>query len=1526
LEIYNPQLAELLKSLIKSGKLRAGPDSQEIFYGANNGDVVLIATNQNSDLASTLIHELSALDGKSHLLNGIAEYKFRLWQFKKEFRLKTDVFIDSLKEFIPNWIKKELFAAIFYAFTSILPIPIASPALAKEPTVVRKKIEYPHRSLKEVLAEVFPGQKPAEDIVVDLPGGGRKYNSAVIKTNKEDPSEDKKIQTQASYSFKITEKPGTDVNKQSIAGAKRYLQESLKTIGDYTSQIKQIVLALISTSPVPVIRKEILRFPIPQDMTKSAMKIPAIAVSDKPDNLATVVVAEDIVSSLTPTLSKQLEPVIANKEERGKPEAISLQHTVKKGEYLFKIWRNYRSQYRHKGEVFYPWAEFKQVILDNNKLIKDIEQIINPGQILTIPVSGQASAERKLYKQEPLQEVPGIYIVKDGDSLFKIWKNNYKTTYSWQDFLNIVKKNNSSITDADTIYPKQKLTISLSAVELPASKEAPKDKKVRGTTIPFKPKDTPIIKQEEHDATATVKDVVLGLVQDRSRPSSNDKLLQTLKDKGIVYEGDHAEYLRKMASGDKWKEIQKILYVLEKEKTRFIVGSAERDNTHEILRRFDSLKDFIEFITDAQTEVDIYRVPYNEKEAVDFSQVKTWEEITNILEIKKYEEQKRHFVVFVKGKEDKGLFKGILWSGVEAQKDYLELIRSGIKDREVSAEILRVLDIEDLAAQRKAIKELKSGELEQVFSDAVISEDNNYLYVGVVVERDEWGNISKVARFLQAGEVGVQRVEKPSPHIDLYVKGEQEEKISLKYWPWKPHQVLKVFSVKLPQEIDRENDPKIGPAVVDRYFKSDKDPFLRGEIIFGNNFNKIEEFKLALMSFLEDREREALIEHKKYLKRRIVLEAILVPANIAAGFLTSPASFFVSGGAVASRLIFDLIARPDKKVPGAPKQEEREDFFARFLYIKHLEQIHGRSYFNDIDKDYLDAELAKATEQELEPYRERAGKMIKGLFTREDAVKMDSFIKRRKTEATALFILNLTSLVMRLGAVGAEYVDYQRWIAGEGKAFSNWDVFLDVLNGRYFSLTGEINIPQVISLIAQGKGLPTMSLSDFSSNQAIVEKFFSVVGVTVDAKSVANALYGAFVPPEEAYDIIFATASPSVRINLYLLGFPISLFFDRALVKNIINIVDDKDAWAYEVTHGLFKSKAIAYNETEFFMKPKLPGVTRIPVGEISIANTKLNLPVYLFVDVKPNGEKEYRIFILTQRSLGYYKGLIEKDMKNYRNYAENLEKGGYERYVSPLAGTYYQNLASGLFEGHNRQGHIYFPSSYTWDMVLITQRALLSDDFTLVRSTLDFYEKYFKAVTKNGSDFNGFSASHHAYLGEPAGAQDVASTASLGYMMMAYEARTNDTRYRYMLEPTAKWLLAMQKNYGGGGLRQIPKTREQKDYPGPMKGAEPNAIAYAFLSEYGRKYDNPWFGKSKYLKSADKILAWVKEELWDEQRGLIRFGEGEAGFSADAQTRWILVLGPEQFMKEFEMAPEEFFGYLKRIKETFSVTFDYDS
>src|SRR5208283_1570046 len=100
-------------------------------------------------------------------------------------------------------------------------------------------------------------------------------------------------------------------------------------------------------------------------------------------------------------------------------------------------------------------------------------------------------------------------------------------------------------------------------------------------------------------------------------------------------------------------------------------------------------------------------------------------------------------------------------------------------------------------------------------------------------------------------------------------------------------------------------------------------------------------------------------------------------------------------------------------------------------------------------------------------------------------------------------------------------------------------------------------------------------------------------------------------------------------------------------------------------------------------------------------------------------------------------------------------------------------------------------------------------------------------------------------------------------------------------------------------------------------KYAEPNAIVWAFMNEYAKEHG----GKGHEI--ADSILKWLtSKEMWDGR--FIKNGQGERGYSLDAQSRTMVALQAERFVKEFFGGnPQLFADYLSDIEKEFSTKID---
>ncbi|MCA9407466.1 MAG: hypothetical protein KC733_02155, partial [Candidatus Omnitrophica bacterium] len=1057
-----------------------------------------------------------------------------------------------------------------------------------------------------------------------------------------------------------------------------------------------------------------------------------------------------------------------------------------------------------------------------------------------------------------------------------------------------------------------------------------------------------------HDAQrkAKTKELRNEFDQIKERTSEKDRISDNTKERV-------EQYLHEMYSGENLNDIHRLLDIFFYDGNKFVISSIDKFKLDEVnpnrpqpLQVIREIKDLKTFLKDYVYDRDQFfmvqhRIPYHKFGPLDLTDIKGFPETVSPEKMREMEESRMAPLAYVKGTDEQGEYEGILWAGLGAQKEVNDMIQAVLVEREITQKIKLVLDMTNPVEQKEQIR----------ISFGLDVPLRQTVYIGAKVQRNDWGSIEAVTGFYEADDVIFKRVEYPFPRVAMFLNdlGQMQE---LKYWPFKADQVIKTFSLKLQAEFDREKDVRHGSMFLDQYIEKDMDPLQRGEIIIGNSFNRIELKKNQIQQMLAERSMLSLIEYSQYLDARMTLENTLMPLNVLLGVFS--VGFPIPFGV---RLLFDLYYRPDTILPGVPSEDEQQEFFAKYLLAKE------RGISGDV---IVRKAWESLPEFEKVQRKRQAFNELKGLVSEKDTQEIFTYLDQRKTEATARFWLNMLSIGMVWAGAGvAQNTKFQLTDEplNDGKdpqkKFIGFDrpkhrVWVDILSQRYFSIGGEVDFAEVIKLMATGEGFRFLSLDQLGTNISIFDKFFNVMTPTVDMLSVANKIAGVFQNPEDRLlNLPFKSASPEIRFNLYFLGFPVALFFERALVNNLIRILDDKQYFAYEIINGHLTDKVVPYTKEEFNRLSKGPGIANVSgienlipgqvIGKVEYAGKELSVPVYLIENTKIDGDKEYRIFMLTENGMKYYEDQINHDMKTYEDHSKAMQESGYVVHNSPAAGRYIQNIETGLLESINLQGQIYYDNAYTWDMMLVAHRAMLSGNYAIARGILKFYfDEYLAQIKADKKDFIGFRESYRASTGEGAGLPRIGPIASVGLTALLYRDMMNaqnggdsligsNGQFDEMIKHLADILIEFQQEYSetGAGLRNIPQTellRKEKDFF--EKYAEPNALAYAFLKAYGNEYENKaraaaerddynqYPQPDRYTQAADQILRWTVAQLWDGQ--LIKHGLGEEGYSLDAQTRWILAVGVEGFMKAFGLTNEEFKQYLERIVKTFGVRVDY--
>lgn len=277
----------------------------------------------------------------------------------------------------------------------------------------------------------------------------------------------------------------------------------------------------------------------------------------------------------------------------------------------------------------------------------------------------------------------------------------------------------------------------------------------------------------------------------------------------------------------------------------------------------------------------------------------------------------------------------------------------------------------------------------------------------------------------------------------------------------------------------------------------------------------------------------------------------------------------------AANIVFDLAEQPQRTLPGVPTAAEQVRFFSQYLFYEDM--LRQNPTLASMNSNELDRELTRIwgtlTPVQQASYEDTARTRIQGLFTQTDATRMFQYLERRKSEVNVMFGIglisnasNITASILSTNTVTVQQGSIQYQAPAQAG-------LVDILSQRYIGFNGELNIPQVMSLMMQGQGFEIRSGNQlFGGNASAADRIFSVFGATVDLRSFANEMFG-----DGALDRPFLTAPSRTRFNLYIFVYPLGLNWEIDLVRNLIGINNNPDISAYEVVDGRLKSRAVAY-------------------------------------------------------------------------------------------------------------------------------------------------------------------------------------------------------------------------------------------------------------------------------------------------------------------------------------------------------------
>ncbi len=803
------------------------------------------------------------------------------------------------------------------------------------------------------------------------------------------------------------------------------------------------------------------------------------------------------------------------------------------------------------------------------------------------------------------------------------------------------------------------------------------------------------------------------------------------------------------------------------------------------------------------------------------------------------------------------------------------------------------------------------------------------------------GYVTGVKRWLTLDDMRLEHLDDFGPREAMTMSRSDGTFREVRYYPFDVNTNLLRFSFRTDDEIKsydlsgktyssaEEKEKAKAKAWRNFGFIDEEKERMRGEIFLGPTFTQSEIAKTKFFQFIEKRQEITEPRELKYLKGQFALDLLNMPVT-ALLELPIPVN-------TATDFLYNLIFRPDlKNLKGAPKPQEIGKEFGPYILqqdlpltgekltqaLKGLPQV-DQDYIKNAKKDIDDNNVKQVwnglSPQGQEIFRQEGMEYIKNLTSAQVEQPLLNFLDRRKTEGTVMFVINELGALAQLAGGADATIDGHLVNKGQyywshanhtGLSLVQWNqanspLLVAVLQQNFVGFNGEGNLAQIFSLIATGKGLPYSELFSKSlqlhtnlngvqqkvttSATSILGRIFSSFTPVVDLRSVVNAI--ATHNNKEPLKAKFLTAPNVVRFKLYTLGNDvIGKWKNISNTKELIHIFEDSQEPAYVIKQNHLWDDVIPLQKEEadgLFSTVGAAGTVlygKIQLGQENAAGRKMEVPVYLVEDPKTHKQS---MVVYTAKGMERILHKLNEQQKREESIGEMNKQGGAIINMGSQGGTLVQDLWTGLFLSHDRQGWAWSSDAYTFDQFMAGMRFIAANNPQVVDKLLRFYQPVVSGQIKVYGKFRGFAKSYNAFTGEVMDNRpDIASTDVIGMLIMQYEHQTHDTKYHQMLGPIADAVVDLKNE------KVTFKYSDEVNF----KYSEPAAITYKFLQLSGK------------TKEAKEVL---QQFMPVQKEGLFLNGVNEPGHSADATLRWMEVLTPQEYMTIFQISPVRYVDIL---------------
>ncbi len=506
------------------------------------------------------------------------------------------------------------------------------------------------------------------------------------------------------------------------------------------------------------------------------------------------------------------------------------------------------------------------------------------------------------------------------------------------------------------------------------------------------------------------------------------------------------------------------------------------------------------------------------------------------------------------------------------------------------------------------------------------------LFVAFEYEVDAFNNFTNVARVYRESEIERSVVEElPDANVQILRLKAVEEKRTNE---------VRSFRVRgLTDELEPAPDPVPGQDVVELRVKNANEPDVRkwNVLDFGEP-ELVQQSSLAKFSLISaylDKKRKEIAVRKSNLD--LIAEPIIAGLNIGGGL----AGVGFPLGA-AARLGYDVTVMR-WLIPDVPNVKEMRELF-RLMAAKDKDltlKTKPGHFLDETDFKHLQESAKDLTDADMAEYLQR--------ISDDDLKGMLRLAKMQRIDAR---VSNLLSIVADAGKVSG-------WTDDPG-----WQ--RDVFNSIYFSVTGEINIKNIIAVMADAKvATPKsgISLEDLSKGRGPSEAWWQYLDFTVDIRAVMNTLarlaHRSLADKELKKPFPYAPRMTDLSAyEVRVFGFPLLMFYKRGLLK------DDQAAYLNDYAYGLIGATIVEHFPTREEMDEEIRAGAMVPLGYVRVFDGKgkwkeTNLAVFGHRIRNGRHKGKTAVVIYGLKAYEQQSQLIEREYLRFKKFEQALHEGG---------------------------------------------------------------------------------------------------------------------------------------------------------------------------------------------------------------------------------------------------------------------------